>query len=906
MANDYYNYADKIVYDGNLAQAADLNTVNVDVEAAFDLVEADIDVLVQTCEDWAEADIGTGAPGTTSASAKSWATGAEDTEVISGYYSAYHWAQKAEDFVLSGVDDTAYGVSWNGVTTVAASKNAIYDKMETVVLQSDVDDVPVNGVTNYPISSNWAYDHVAAADPHPGYELEDATIIREADVDDVAVDGATVAPISSNWAYDHENDTSTHGITGTILGTEDVDDTPVNGATTAPVSSNWAYDHENDTSTHGVTGTILGTEDVDDTPVDGATTAPVSSNWAYDHVAAADPHPGYELEDATIIREADVDDTPVDGATVAPISSNWAYDHVAAADPHPGYLTPTEGDAAYVQKTSNTGAAIVPSGTEAQRDGTPSAGYLRFNTDEEAFEGYDGVEWKGIGGGGLEYANFDDTDSPITAEKGLGYVCDTTSDAITINLPASPEAGDTIGIIDKAGTFSDNNLTVSPNGTDKVMGIAEDLVLSDDNTSITLVFSDATDGWRIESITPILGTGGGFSWTAISADTTLVPGGGYIVDSWSSALTLTFPLSPAEGDSIAIVDTNGGFALNAVTIEGNGQNIMSSNNDLILDEQYQAYTFVFSGDSSDGWRILTATPGSVDDIQDQIATHSRKNLLINGDFRIYQRGASVTADGYAADRWRCRFGQHSVAANDNTPANYGHSRYLRVSRDGGLSQRPLEQSIELEVTGVGGPFHIGRKLTFSCKARLPQEAGNVRVDFYWADDSGFTNYTSAADRITMSVPISDWTQISGTTTIDADPVGTSKCLIVAISYVPASVTTADLDVANVQLEFGDTATDFEHLSKAEQFATCLRYYWKGTITWTMQTTGSSNYNYIAFPAQMRNVPTLTFSNFIDLAGTGKTINAFTTSSHGIRIQNMSGVGAIGDRYAVVMEADAEL
>ena len=37
---------------------------------------------------------------------------------------------------------------------------------------ADIDDTPVNGEISAPISSNWAYDHVAAADPHAGYMLE--------------------------------------------------------------------------------------------------------------------------------------------------------------------------------------------------------------------------------------------------------------------------------------------------------------------------------------------------------------------------------------------------------------------------------------------------------------------------------------------------------------------------------------------------------------------------------------------------------------------------------------------------------------------------------------------------------------------------------------------------------------
>lgn len=52
-----------------------------------------------------------------------------------------------------------------------------------------------------------------------------------------------------------------------------------------------------------------------------------------------------------------------------------------------------------VSKTSDTGSAILPAGTEAQRDVSPVGGYLRFNTDADEFEGYNGTEWGAIGGG---------------------------------------------------------------------------------------------------------------------------------------------------------------------------------------------------------------------------------------------------------------------------------------------------------------------------------------------------------------------------------------------------------------------------------------------------------------------------------------------------------------------------
>lgn len=54
---------------------------------------------------------------------------------------------------------------------------------------------------------------------------------------------------------------------------------------------------------------------------------------------------------------------------------------------------------AKVPRTATTGSAVLPSGTELQRDGSPSAGYIRFNTDINSFEGYNGTSWSSVGGG---------------------------------------------------------------------------------------------------------------------------------------------------------------------------------------------------------------------------------------------------------------------------------------------------------------------------------------------------------------------------------------------------------------------------------------------------------------------------------------------------------------------------
>jgi microcystin-dependent protein len=65
--------------------------------------------------------------------------------------------------------------------------------------------------------------------------------------------------------------------------------------------------------------------------------------------------------------------------------------------PVPGwYLQPASSFVYSVEKTSFTGSAIMPVGETAQRDLSPNAGYLRFNTESDHFEGYNGVEWKTV------------------------------------------------------------------------------------------------------------------------------------------------------------------------------------------------------------------------------------------------------------------------------------------------------------------------------------------------------------------------------------------------------------------------------------------------------------------------------------------------------------------------------
>lgn len=52
-----------------------------------------------------------------------------------------------------------------------------------------------------------------------------------------------------------------------------------------------------------------------------------------------------------------------------------------------------------VAYTTTTGSAVLPASTTANRDASPAAGYLRFNTTNTTFEGYNGTAWGSVGGG---------------------------------------------------------------------------------------------------------------------------------------------------------------------------------------------------------------------------------------------------------------------------------------------------------------------------------------------------------------------------------------------------------------------------------------------------------------------------------------------------------------------------
>ena len=105
----------------------------------------------------------------------------------------------------------------------------------------------------------------------------------------------------------------------------------------------------------------------------------------------------------------------------------------------------------------------------------------------------------------------------FTAVSGNGYFCDTAaSGAFTLTLPASPSAGNIVGLKDYNGNFATANLTIGRNGSKINGGDAADVVIKTDGAAIFLVYVDATQGWiatqddssTFSGVNFVIGTGG--------------------------------------------------------------------------------------------------------------------------------------------------------------------------------------------------------------------------------------------------------------------------------------------------------------------------------------------------------------------------------------------------------------
>ena len=315
---------------------------------------------------------------------------------------------------------------------------------------------------------------------------------------------------------------------------------------------------------------------------------------------------------------------------------------------------------------------------------------------------------------------------------------------------------------------------------------------------------------------------------------------------------------------------------------------------------------------------------------------SFRNYIINGQFQVWQRATtsgSTTSDGYlAADRWRTSasgatytfsrqeftLGQTDVPSH---PTYFG--RFAVTTGDDHVNIHTRIEDVERiqgQVTlsfwakgsnPAGGEIQINRTQQFGSggSADVQAEIDTFTVDGTWTKKT-----------FTFTLP-----SISGKT------IGGGSYLGIDFRQPAGDDGSAawTLDITNVQLELGATATDFEMRSYGDELARCQRYFcksWNSDVAvGTDSGVGVRGYRNngtarsdmpcdVWFPVEMRTTPTMTCYNSSSPVA-GKVQNGGGTSNFtywfGLSAKGTYGIGsadnlADGAWYAFHFTSDAEL
>ncbi len=201
-----------------------------------------------------------------------------------------------------------------------------------------------------------------------------------------------------------------------------------------------------------------------------------------------------------------------------------------------------------------------------------------------------------------------------------------------------------------------------------------------------------------------------------------------------------------------------------------------------------------------------------------------KNLLINGNFDIWQRGTAFGPDTwgvYSADRWlNVGSANYSVSRQEFTAGQTdvpNNPRYfLRIvpseSTTVGLIQR-----IEDVLTCAGQTI----TLSFWAKASADITAGTNR--FRQNFGSGGSSEVSDIGSTSVSLTTA-WQKFIITATlpsVSGKTIGSNSCLVVELCRTTTDKT---IDIAQVQIELGGCATPFEQRPIGLELELCQRYF----------------------------------------------------------------------------------
>ena len=253
-----------------------------------------------------------------------------------------------------------------------------------------------------------------------------------------------------------------------------------------------------------------------------------------------------------------------------------------------------------------------------------------------------------------------------------------------------------------------------------------------------------------------------------------------------------------------------------------------------------------------------------DKLSTDIPLSGMRNLIINGDMRINQRGGSYTLSGnYTLDRWYLGVNtSHTISQSTSTPPA-GFQNFMRVQRTNGSTNTTVPQIAQNLETSASIPLQ-GKVVTVSFYARAGANYSATSNAFNWriyggtGTDQNVFSYTSQTIVVDQSVTLTtSWQRFTYTTS------ALTSYNEYAFFFYYATTGTAGaadyVDITGVQLEVGPQATPFEQRPIGVELALCQRYFRTAT---DKQNIGGCAYSTgivarFPFNPEMRIAPTAT-------------------------------------------------
>ena len=298
----------------------------------------------------------------------------------------------------------------------------------------------------------------------------------------------------------------------------------------------------------------------------------------------------------------------------------------------------------------------------------------------------------------------------------------------------------------------------------------------------------------------------------------------------------------------------------------------------------------------------------------------RKNVIINGDFDVWQRGTSgfTTNGSYSSDRWS--IGTNLVVSVSQSNFTLGQTdvpnepkHYLTYTTNAGATSGSVSALIH-KIEGVR--TFAGQTVTLSFYAKA-DTAKNIATECRQNFGTGGSPSTTVESiGVTTHSLTTGWQKFEVTFTfpsISGKTIGSNNddFLEFTIFFGAGSDYNArtnslgnqsgTFDIAQVQLEKGSQATAFEKRSYGEELALCQRYYETSSTTYrtysaltTLGNTTTDDCQGDTYKVTKRGLPTVTIISANE--GTGKvshynaSATEFTVSS--VAEQTVEGFGQV--------------